>query len=194
MIEKLNNTNDLLQMMFNSGRVRLELNGLRAFGPSLLNRDENGDAKKVNVGCIPRTAISSQCRKSAIRNECIEVQSALSRRAPEIITAYICDHYGVDRKNEELVKFYLTLCYSLLTEKEKELAQGKLSIPSKDSNPNWLIDTPVRICAADVKRIADSIMKYFSTDADFGKIEKRKVTMKRKRAMNSQKKKARNPL
>lgn len=174
MIEKLSNTNDLLQMMFDGGRVRVELNGLRAFGPSLLNRDENGDAKKVNVGCIPRTAISSQCRKSAIRNECIEVQSALSRRAPEIITAYICDHYGVDRKNEELVKFYLTLCYSLLTEKDKELAQGKLSIPSEDSNPNWLIDTPVRICAADVKRIADSIMKYFSTDADFGKIEEKK--------------------
>ena len=173
MIEKLNNTNDLLQMLFNGGRVTLELNGLRAFGPSLLNRDENGDAKKVNIGCIPRTAISSQCRKSAVRSECTEAQSALSRRAPEIITAYICDHYGVDRENKELVNFYLTLCYSLLTEKDKELTQGKLSVPSKD-NPNWLIDTPVRICAEDVQRNADSIMKYFPADADFGKIEEKK--------------------
>lgn len=46
---------------------RLELHLLQSFPPSNLNRDENGMPKSCHFGGRPRSRISSQCQKRAVR-------------------------------------------------------------------------------------------------------------------------------
>ena len=46
----------------------IELHILQSFGPSNLNRDEDGNPKDCEFGGVRRARISSQCLKHAIRH------------------------------------------------------------------------------------------------------------------------------
>lgn len=47
----------------------VSLSMLKSYSPSLVNRDDSGDAKQVVVGGVNRSRISSQCLKRAVREE-----------------------------------------------------------------------------------------------------------------------------
>ena len=47
----------------------VSLSMLKNYSPSLVNRDDSGDAKQVVVGGVNRSRISSQCLKRAVREE-----------------------------------------------------------------------------------------------------------------------------
>lgn len=47
----------------------VSLSMLKSYSPSLVNRDDSGDAKQVVVGGVNRARISSQCLKRAVREE-----------------------------------------------------------------------------------------------------------------------------
>ncbi len=47
----------------------VSLSMLKNYSPSLVNRDDSGDAKQVVVGGVNRARISSQCLKRAVREE-----------------------------------------------------------------------------------------------------------------------------
>lgn len=54
--------------MFKKELLRLEFHQLVNYGPSLLNRDKNGNIKEVTQGGTRRARLSSQCIKHAMRN------------------------------------------------------------------------------------------------------------------------------
>lgn len=108
--EEIHNTNDLIQKIFENHGTFLEIHSLRSYAAVLLNRDDNGDAKTAYIGGTKRTIISSQCKKSAIRQDCIESRSSRTRRAPEGIVSYICETYDIDDLHKDA---YLKIAYKL---------------------------------------------------------------------------------
>lgn len=160
--ENINNTNNLIQQLFKNHGTFLEIHSLRSYAPGLLNRDDNGDAKTAYIGGTKRTIISSQCKKSAIRQECIESRSSRTRRAPECIVSYICETYDIDEKHKD---DYLKIAYMLLS--------GKKDVNEKNSD-NYMTPTIISIGNEDIKRIGNAIVKYFPIDKNID-FKKKKI-------------------
>lgn len=149
--EEIHNTNDLIQKLFENHGTFLEIHSLRSYAAVLLNRDDNGDAKTAYIGGTKRTIISSQCKKSAIRQDCIESRSSRTRRAPEGIVSYICETYDIDDLHKDA---YLKIAYKLLSEKDFD----------EKNSDNYMTSTIISIGKEDIQRIGNSIVKYFPVE------------------------------
>lgn len=108
-------------------RPKYELNIVRTFGPSLLNRDENGDIKTIKN----RVRVSSQCLKHQIRNTFHNMFDKTPQRDTErtsYIYEMIADRFiDLDLDDEQIDKvkeFVITLLSASGGEIE-EKASGK---------------------------------------------------------------------
>lgn len=106
-LENINTYEDFLK---ESRKLRLYIgiDMLKGYGPSLLNRDADGMEKIVTVGGYPRTMVTSQCLKHAIRHAYGERHSIRTRRMP-MLTAMACsDLHEIPMDSAECKTVYLT--------------------------------------------------------------------------------------
>lgn len=105
--------------------VFIEMSNLITYGGTLLNRDGNGDQKQLIVGGYTRDAISSQCRKAAIRDSISEnlwyrtrligkyIRNEFKTMYPEtseehlealelVAYLYFCDKFDTDKETKKI--------------------------------------------------------------------------------------------
>ena len=81
----------------NTSSPFITLHALQAFGPSLLNRDDNNAAKQIVFGGVPRVRVSAQAWRRPIRDEIrkdrIEGAEYVTRttRMPQLVAAALVD-------------------------------------------------------------------------------------------------------
>lgn len=151
----IHNTRDLIKEVCNGQGEVLEIHNLRPTSPTLLNRDGNGDAKTAIIGGTVRTLISSQCRKSSIRNEALNSRSERTRRAPERIACYIKETHP------EVTEEYLESAMKLVCEILGEHTEDK----KKKENRHYITSVVITVGKEDVKRIGDTIVEKYGLEA-----------------------------
>lgn len=173
--DTIHNTHDLLQQLFKNQNCALAIHTLRSFGPVLLNRDDMGDAKRINLGGYTRTMISSQCIKAAIRRHLIEQMSNRTRRSPEIIAAYLKEKYDL---TDAQVEQYLKLAYLILTSKGDSKTDYKFSL--NVINTHYITGNTLNVSTEELESIGEELIKFFPLDHEVEfkeeKDAKKKVT------------------
>lgn len=153
----IKNAKDLADKLFNNSGTIIEFNSIRSYAGVLLNRDDMGEAKEFCRN-QPRTVISSQCIKAAIRNACLRARSNRTRRAPEIVMAYLKTEYGID--DPEKIGSYLKVLFMLFT-------SGKdIKAVKEEDCKNYLISTPLTLCENDIHVIGDAVVRTFPADEE----------------------------
>lgn len=115
-------------------RTKLQLHMLRSFGATLLNRDEEGLAKRISFGTSERLRISSQCLKKHLRDAIRDTLSTLPQTVrsrlifrdiiyPNVVAAGV-----VDETAKELV---LALMKLLKVSPKDDLSTGELVVMGK---------------------------------------------------------------
>lgn len=166
-LEEIHNTDDLIEQVLRKKSKRkygtfLEIHSLRSYGPGVLNRDENGDAKTVYIGGIKRTTASSACIKYPIRQSVVEEGTNRTRFAPEIIANYIADKYEVSEQYKEDAK---KVAYCLIAQSKPKKASDEISISEKDVvEKKCRAKTMNYIGECDIERIGEAIYKAFPTE------------------------------
>lgn len=172
--DKIHNTHDLLQQLFKNENCALAIHMLRSFGPVLLNRDDMGDAKRINIGGYDRTMISSQCIKAAIRRHLIEQTSNRTRRTPEIIAVYLKEKYDL---TDAQVEQYIKLAYLILTSKGKD---SDYTFSLNVINTHYITGNTLNVSTEELESIGEELIKFFPLDHEVEfkeeKDTKKKVT------------------
>lgn len=148
-LNKVNNTQDVMRQLFNGKGTFIEIHKLRSVGPTLLNRDGNGNAKTIDLGGATRVLVSSQCRKSAIRGIELEKKTERTRRVGDYVAGKIKEICP------EVSDQYLDMA--------KKITHTLFGGAGKTENK---IKTVVSVGDKDSHRIASKILEYFPVDKD----------------------------
>ena len=109
---------------------------LKPYAPSLVNRDDTGDAKQIVVGGVTRARISSQCLKRAIRQE-IGNRGITTAHLEDLIEQILIDQCEAGNISESDVDKIgkAVCCESILNcDWSKRTSQAKESKKKEDSN------------------------------------------------------------
>lgn len=161
---KIHNVDDLIQQLFNGKGTFFELNMLRSFGPSCLNRDENGDAKSIYIGGDKRIVVSSQCLRFPIRLDLLEKLTHRSRYLPCLIAEYLNSKYEITEEYKENVK---KLAHCLFSQSKPKKKTEEVKISEEDVEKNCILSTLMFVGKSDIVRIAEAIYKAYPTTESF---------------------------
>lgn len=148
-LNKVNNAQDIMRQLFNGKGTFVEIHKLRSVGPTLLNRDGNGNAKTVKFGGEIRTVVSSQCRKAAIRG--IELEKKTERT--RCVSDYVADK--IKEICPEVSDQYLDMAKKITLTLFGGAGEGKDKIK-----------TVVSVSDTEIHRIASKILEYFAVDKE----------------------------
>ena len=88
----------------------VSLSMLKNYSPSLVNRDDSGDAKQVVVGGVNRSRISSQCLKRAVREE-IGNRGITTAHLEDLVEQILIDECSAGRISEsDIDKIGKSIC------------------------------------------------------------------------------------
>lgn len=91
--------------------MKIEIHILQCFAPSCLNRDDTNTPKSCVFGGFPRSRISSQCWKRAVRSYFRDTNSQLVGNRTKRLQALLIDKLGNSVSPETITKFIVD-CYS----------------------------------------------------------------------------------
>lgn len=161
---KINSTMDVINALFGGVGTFVEIHKLRSVGPTLLNRDGNGNAKTIQYGGFTRTVVSSQCRKAAIRAKETEIKTYRTRYVGRLVKEQVA------ADNPNAVEEYLV--------RVDEIVQDLFGGPDGDKGRIKIVTS---VGAEDINRIAKEIVKYYPINAEDIKVTKGRFDKKDKR-------------
>ena len=144
--------------------IKIEIHQMTNYGPALLNRDDNGNVKEINVGGVRRARISSQCMKYAIRNSAGS-DDLHTRRIFEIVESELKDITNADGV-QVYSDDYIAEAINLLAE------SGLFTTPSGDKNKDKKKTTSQVLTYSkenDILAIVDFVVKTYPAEKDLEK-------------------------